>query len=70
MIEIKNVETLLEQDNYYGIVRDFKKLWTLKEKYQKETVSAYYTKKVYNEILYRYEDVLNLRKYHMIHLNM
>ena len=69
MLVIKNAEQLLQQDDYYRIIKDFKRLWTLRERYNKGTISCKKTQQVYNQILNTYEEALNLQKYHMIHLN-
>ncbi|MBQ9840677.1 MAG: hypothetical protein IJO78_03715 [Erysipelotrichaceae bacterium] len=69
MLVIKNVERLLQQDDYYQIIKDFKRLWLIREKYNNQTISNRKVQKEYTNILQRYEEILNLYKYHMIHLH-
>ena len=69
MLVIKNEQKILEQDNYYRIIKDFKKLYITRVRYNKGTVSNKKVQRIYNDIINHYEEMLNLQKYHMIHLN-
>lgn len=69
MIQIKHSQQLLQQEDTFAIVKDFKRLWKLRECYNRQTVSELKVKKLYLELVYRYEPALNYYKYHMIHLN-